>query len=650
MSLRSPGAWRVAGLVALAVLHYALARDVALGKSPTVDEIHHVPAGIATVERGTFAMDRHSPPLTRVVAGLAARGAGMAIDYEHAWTLGTAGIWNFGLECLLANEHQPARWLDAFGRARSVHALWSVAIIPLLFWWGRHRAGEGAGWLAAALWTLSPDAIAYAGLVTSDMPLACAQLVACLAYAAWLARPSWARAAGAGAGFGFAMLTKLTALWLVPTWLVWGVAHAASAKRGSVKWPILAALGHVLAMAGVALAVINAGYLFEGTGTPLGDFTFACDGLTRWREPADGVESSPIRTTQKILERRVNRFRGTLLARLPVPLPEHFVAGFDEIRLIADGGSVALDEPHALQMYLRGERRHRSWWYYFPYAMAVKFPVVLWVLLGVVCVVRGPVLRIAGPWLLIALVPIVAACVSLNVAVGVRYVLPSLPFLILAGATAVRVSAVRAAWRAAFALALVAWNAAAVVQVHPHELAYMNELVGGTSNGRFHLADSNVDWGQDLRALVRWVERHPEWADVRLAYMGHVPPELEGLARYELAPRDLRFVDPSRRLSYEREDDPWSFGPQPGRFAVSVNYERGLQYSSPCPRTLRDAHRARMSPPPLLFMPAGCYAYFQRFAPVFEPEVGYSILLYEVTPAQADAARVALGLAPLPPR
>jgi len=35
--------------------------------------------------------------------------------------------------------------------------------------------------------------------------------------------------------------------------------------------------------------------------------------------------------------------------------------------------------------------------------------------------------------------------------------------------------------------------------VAPHYLAYFNELAGGPANGFKELADSNLDWGQDLR-------------------------------------------------------------------------------------------------------------------------------------------------------
>jgi hypothetical protein len=47
-----------------------------------------------------------------------------------------------------------------------------------------------------------------------------------------------------------------------------------------------------------------------------------------------------------------------------------------------------------------------------------------------------------------------------------------------------------------------------VLRVHPNYLGYFNELAGGPSGGWRYLVDSNLDWGQDLRALKQWMDDH----------------------------------------------------------------------------------------------------------------------------------------------
>jgi len=39
--------------------------------------------------------------------------------------------------------------------------------------------------------------------------------------------------------------------------------------------------------------------------------------------------------------------------------------------------------------------------------------------------------------------------------------------------------------------------------VYPHYLAFFNQSIGGPHNGYKWLADSNIDWGQDLKLLKK---------------------------------------------------------------------------------------------------------------------------------------------------
>ena len=44
----------------------------------------------------------------------------------------------------------------------------------------------------------------------------------------------------------------------------------------------------------------------------------------------------------------------------------------------------------------------------------------------------------------------------------------------------------------------------------------------------YHLDDSNIDWGQDLPSLQRWLDAHPG-TPVRLAYFGTARPATYGI-------------------------------------------------------------------------------------------------------------------------
>ncbi|MER3457301.1 MAG: phospholipid carrier-dependent glycosyltransferase, partial [Chloroflexota bacterium] len=52
------------------------------------------------------------------------------------------------------------------------------------------------------------------------------------------------------------------------------------------------------------------------------------------------------------------------------------------------------------------------------------------------------------------------------------------------------------------AVFLLFWLAVEALAIQPYPLAYFNQLVGGPAQGYRVLADSNLDWGQDLKRLA----------------------------------------------------------------------------------------------------------------------------------------------------
>ena len=77
-----------------------------------------------------------------------------------------------------------------------------------------------------------------------------------------------------------------------------------------------------------------------------------------------------------------------------------------------------------------------------------------------------------------------------------------------------------------FVTAAVLGNAIVAMAIWPHYLSYFNFLAGGPAGGHRHLIDSNLDWGQDLFELRRWLERNPQSEPIGLAYYGTVEPRM----------------------------------------------------------------------------------------------------------------------------
>jgi hypothetical protein len=637
-----------------------LVHDLIRKETPTLDEVAHLPAGQSYLDQASFAMYRHSPPGARLLAAVASSPYRLNLDYGAGWrTDQPANHWRFAFETVARYADPslgPDHYLTAFTWGRHATLIWSLAAMLVLYLWGREWAGAHVGLVASALWAICPNIVAHASLITTDLPATSAGVISLYLFHRWIDRRTWMSLAGASLSLGIAQWVKHSSLWLyfiIAFWLL--IASLSSSRKPLSLWidGLWIAFGSIL--------FLNAGYLFEGTAAPLGSFPFLSQTLTRplsTGEVNPDVASTNNLTYRDIYARRVNRFRGTWLGSIPVPLPYHYLAGFDEQKFEAEG---------KYPMYMRGQFAEpitlpqktssdddspprRGWWIYYPYALAVKVPVATWFLVAI-GIFGSFLIRRSSPaiaWLALGLVPIATMTLLTDINLGVRYVLGSLPFFFLIAGLVVAVLPRPVAW--IFVAIGIASNGLTLARVHPHELSYFNEIVGGPLHGRWHLIDSNLDWGQDLRSLARWLEIHPDWArEISIAYAGTVPPEFEGIKKAPIPPRDLRFIPDRFLFPWENRDDASTWGPRPGKYAISVNFERGMRFHTPVPNTLIDqfgpALRGALLPGSTMAqMPKGSLAYFQEFQPIIEPTIGYSILLYDLSVDDVNRVREKMGL------
>jgi hypothetical protein len=579
----------------------------------TVDEVGHLPAGVAHWETGDFSPYRVNPPLVRMLATLPVMAAKPATDYIHPRDIpGQRSEWPLGTEFIRANAE---RYFDLLCLARVAGVVWSMLGGLLIFCWARELYGTGGGFLALSLWCFSPTVLAFAQLVVPDVPASVAGLAATYAFWRYLRGPSGERALLAGFQLGIAQLTKFTLLVLYGVWpllgLLWLVGPEGAALRRA-GWRKLA--GHGLIVVLASLYVINGGYSFKGSFKQLGDYPFVSrlfggappDGQPRYIGGLYG-----------------NRFRDTWLDHMIVPLPADFVRGIDVQRVDFEKG---------FNSYLAGEWRREGeggWWYYYLYALAAKVPLGTWGLVLANIVLTIGCTRCRAPWCdeVVLALPAVAILALVSSQTGfnhhMRYVLPLFPFVMVStGKLAYFVRA--SCWPAALMiLTLLGWAAGSCLSVYPHTLSYFNELAGGPENGHAHLLDSNIDWGQDLLALKDWLDQHPECRPLHLAYFGLVDPRILGI--------DFTLPPPGPTATQATNNSARAqVGPQPGWYVVSINFVRGIEF-------LAQNGQGWLQPNSL-----HSFEYFQSFTPV--ARAGYSILIYHITLDEANAVRRQLGL------
>jgi len=603
--------WTVASVL---ILHGILLALSATRHSPVVDEVGHMPAGLSHWRLHRFDLYNVNPHLVRTLATSPLHLMDVSIDltgypseprHRTEFLIGSAWI-----------KAHPDYFLRYFTVARWACIPFCVLGSVTCWLWARELFGPAAALIAICLWCFCPNILAHGSLTTPDTGATAIGVTACYVFRKWLARRTLGWATTAGVMLGLTLLTKFTWLFLLGLWpLCWFVVRSLVCSPGFNRILLVTPatmlpeggttntlltdptevgnlrptapnrrwrddLGHLTLILLSAFWVLNNGYLFEDTFKPLGSFEFSSKSLAG--EAPDRNIGEP-----------GNRFQGTLLEHVPVPVPRNFLQGIDHIKFEYELGYPS---------YLRGVKRHGGWWYYYLYAMLVKMPVGTLVLIGIAAVqfvlnhrghgdhrgsteVLHEASRITSKsvapcgstlWSSVTSVvnsairrmgisdqsavdhtrradalPLAEGCRAdvfetlylLAPAIGIlwlvssqtgfnhhlRYVLPAFPFLFIFASRTALL--LNSRWRLLRLLPVicVAGTIVSSLSVYPHSLSYFNELSGGSINGWKHLDYSNIDWGQDLILVKEWVQQHPEAKPLHIHSTGYVTPEQMGI-------------------------------------------------------------------------------------------------------------------------
>jgi hypothetical protein len=530
-------------LAVLVLLFAGRLVDTAARKSFTFDEPHYVGTGWRLWHGGEYrwmgALRGHPP--------LAFHLASLPLLVRDPTPILAGPEPGFALLKRPAAEREAVKRLSRLPFI--VLACWGAV---LLFLWAREVAGNGAAVFAAFLYTFSPGILANAPLAHSDITVTVCYLQALYAFWCWRARPSPTRFALCGVALGLALLAKLSGLLLLPTFalLLLIQVRQPPAAPGTSAPSTPARLAWIAGVLGgwiiIASAVLWVGYGGSFATTP---------------EPSEPFAD--------------------------VPLPGYLRALLFDVEANAAGR----------RLFFLGRFSDVGPWYALPVAFVLKAPVAVLALLGLALVPGRRALVAPGVedrdrgrvTLLVAVTAAVygaAACFWLQVPLGVRYLLPLYPLLFLV--IAIRLRDATGAGRRVLAGALCLWLAIASLRIHPDYLAHFSELVGGAREGHRYLLESNLDWGQDLTTLARFLAARGN-PPVHLAYFGRENPAAHGIRVAGLA----------------------GCAPVSGLVAVSANVLQGL-------------YAPRITDPPV----PGCYDWLRRQAPIARP--GYSIFVYDI--------------------
>lgn len=571
----------LAMLIALVVVMPRTAL-ITLAHNDTGDETPHIWRGMAIAlgNPGHLSIAMNDPPFGDVINVLPALALGVnpakPIDWAH-WPGGKPAQPSKAPP-KLARRLRIIRSHVLYGNALSPEAilmaldLWKaflfVPFVAFVFHFGRWLYGMQAGWLAFAMVLIDPTFAGHAGLATLDVLAVEAIVLACYVGWRYFETPSqWRLIATAGAT-ALAVSIKHTALAVPPILVCYWIAFVLRRKmtgRGGEP-----ANGRKSGM-----VERENGRTGEGA-----DMLIADSASRPLAHSPSRPFANPIRRRLNRLGLFILVFLFFLWAStlFDVSAPRNWMwqtsyahgGGFHFMRDFVDplldlrwpggiyigsflGGLKHSQEGH--WSFLLGQNKpHGGWWYYFPVVASYKIPLgfFLVILLGIISLglglIHGRFSEHAAGWFrphfreLSALIPIGIFCAMLfptKIDIGFRHFLPPLVFIYILAARCVgrRESGERRTGETEIgpatdyrpvapsphrpvAIALLAWLGVAgalghTLSYHPDYLSYINFPRKAAWRD---IADSNIDWGQSLKQVRAWIDRHPTKRPIYLGY------------------------------------------------------------------------------------------------------------------------------------
>lgn len=477
------GAAEATGVVALLFL---LGLQLVLSvrqESQTWDEGDHIFAGYMSWKSADFGLNPEHPPLLKLLATVPLLPLPLRVpELQNRYFKEEAFL--DGKEFLYRNDADAILF-----RARAAAATLTLLLAVLVFVATREMFGAGASLIALALLAFEPNLLAHGALVTTDAGISCFTFATVYAFYRYAKVPSLWRLLVVGVAAGLALAVKHSGILIFPMLFLLAVCEvvrgmvAAGRDAEAVKGAGRRALRLAASLAAitvVALAVLWAFYGFRYQARP---------GALQLNPPL-AEYSGGLKPGES--------WAISTMARLHA-VPESYLYGLADVRLTAD----------FYTSYLLGKTYPHGVWFYFPIAFLIKSTLAFLALflLAVVAVATRRLSR----WreVLFLIVPpgfylMVSMIAGMNI--GVRHILPIYVFIsALIGGGACALASRNRKWAYAVA-ALLVFHAASSALAFPHYIAYSNELWGGPANTYRLLSDSNADWGEQLKAVKKYLD------------------------------------------------------------------------------------------------------------------------------------------------
>ena len=520
----------VAGVVGLTTV---LAIASVWDDSVIVDEVPHIGAGYSYLVKKDMRLNPEHPPLAKDLAAIPLLFLNLNQEAftTRFWQADVNGQWEFG-RYLMFNSGPPSREAsDGQGNdadqikhwAKLPMLLFFILSAALVFAWANRLYGRAGAMIALTLFSFSPTVIAHWRFVTTDMRALFWVLFGTYFFLKYLRQPNRKNLIVSGAFVGIALLTKFSTFLILPyLGLLAAVYGFVKNAGGSFRAKIFCALRFAL----YAFLIFLIGFL-----------------IVVWPVYYFHIYDYPPARQHQDTQFLLGSFGNRPLAEAVVWMsdkpviraPAQYLLGLLMVVQRSAGGNTT---------YFLGEVSAAGWHSYFPVVYFIKEPLAWWALAAIALGANAAqtknekrrIKNLAAHFdefaMLLWLAIYWATSIRSNLNIGVRHLLPIYPFAIILVSgqlTAISNKLISNKLRnryIAYCLlltALLGWFIFESLKVYPHYLTYFNQVVGGPSGGYRYVVDSNLDWGQDLLRLSKWVKQNGI-QKIELDYFGWADP------------------------------------------------------------------------------------------------------------------------------
>ena len=558
---------------------FALGFGSMLGDSAIVDEVAHIPSGYSYLKYGDYRLNPEHPPLIKDISAFPLLFLDVKFPLDKpAWAKDVNGQWESGWSFIyhLGNN---ADQILLFSRLPIL--LLAVLLGFVIYEFSRRRYGPEVAVLALIFYAFSPNIIAHSRFVTTDLGIAAFTFFAFLGFFRFVGKPNKKNAAIFVVLFALAQLAKFSAIILAPFFGAMLLLKVIFDKQPDV-WQQRAKqwFGKFILIGLAAFALVWLFYIPHTINMP---------------EP---VQDKLIQTS--LPDGYYTRYGQYLVKLNDVAILRpmvQYVLGLLMVFNRVQSGNIT---------YFLGEVTNQSFFWYFPVSFVMKTPIPFLILMLLAIDVaiwqyfqRKPtkVWDKLGEYtrnhftelsfiLFIAFYTYLSIKGNLNL--GIRHLFPMMPMIYVLVAKKVidfKGLLTKRRYQRIFAIALpllAAWYALTAFVVYPKYLPYINSLFGGSGEAYRYLSDSNVDWGQDLKRLVSYVNSKPEIDKIAVDYFGGGSPAYYFCSR-KFTPSGALIDDSSgydcsksKYIEWHAQDGV----PQTSYIAVSETYLQNDRFSS----------------------------------------------------------------------